>query len=356
MMIRRTIFILFMLAFTTSANAAGKAESLEEGIQQLATDISEQMKAKGIKKIAIDDFTDLNGHKSALGDFISEELVTSFYTLGAGSFDVVERRELARVLKEQKLGGTGLLNKETIAKVGKILGIDAIVTGSISYLGRSIKINARMIGVNDARVFAAAARKVPKDEVVESLLGQSARAEQSSGQVTPYQAVPADVQIQSHRTQFQNKFLVVTPKIINISKSKQSVSLALDFKNITTNDLLLMVDNGYSGHDHNHRYVEASVMSDQGAMIDRHVGKVFVMGLTSYSNSGDVWKRKDNFTVIAPSSMTTVIFRFTGNQKIDGNLFSFSANMVRLNGKTYERFSLGIPNIRLPKQADGESE
>ena len=71
-------------------------------------------------------------YKFDIGDFISEELVTNFYTQGAGSFEVVERRELARVLKEQKLGGSGLLNKKTIAKVGEVLGIDAIVTGSIA--------------------------------------------------------------------------------------------------------------------------------------------------------------------------------------------------------------------------------
>lgn len=48
-----SILILAFSVVFPSVQAAGKVESLEEGIERLAIDIFSQMKAKGVKKIAI---------------------------------------------------------------------------------------------------------------------------------------------------------------------------------------------------------------------------------------------------------------------------------------------------------------
>ncbi len=45
-------------------------------------------------------------------------------------FRVVERAQLDAVLKEQYLGTSGLLAPETVRKVGRILGVDALLMGS----------------------------------------------------------------------------------------------------------------------------------------------------------------------------------------------------------------------------------
>ena len=44
---------------------------------------------------------------------------------------VVERKRLAAVLREQKLSLAGLVEKETLIRVGKLLKADRIVTGGI---------------------------------------------------------------------------------------------------------------------------------------------------------------------------------------------------------------------------------
>lgn len=336
--------------------AAGTEESLEDGINQLAVDMSKQMKAKNIKKIAIDDFTDLNGYKSGLGDFISEELVTSFYTQGAGNFEVVERRELARVLKEQKLGGSGLLNKDTIAKIGKILGIDAIVTGSIAYLGSSIKVNARMIGVNNAKVFAATSQKMLKDETVEALLGQSARV--SNNTLAPSGQSVGGIQVQNHDTKFENSFLRVTPKQISVSKDRKSVIVSLDFQNLTNKELFLLVGNNTACYScgRNNEDVNASLMGNNGSVIDSNKEYVYVTGLNHVKPR--YWKIKTSYDTIYPSSKTTVIFRFDNKkEKILDTVFSFSANMARyLGNKKFQPFSVGIPNIKLSQQLNTDTE
>jgi len=47
-------------------------------------------------------------------------------------FRIVERRQLEEVLKEQGLGQSGTLDPSTMARVGRVLGIEAFITGSVN--------------------------------------------------------------------------------------------------------------------------------------------------------------------------------------------------------------------------------
>jgi curli biogenesis system outer membrane secretion channel CsgG len=62
----------------------------------------------------------------AARDAATEALVKS------GAFVVVEREQLAQVLREQGLGMTGAISAQTAAKAGKLLGLQALVTGKIT--------------------------------------------------------------------------------------------------------------------------------------------------------------------------------------------------------------------------------
>ncbi|MDO8446265.1 MAG: hypothetical protein Q7T53_09210 [Deltaproteobacteria bacterium] len=48
------------------------------------------------------------------------------------------------------------------------------MTGSITDLGNTVKVNARLIGVESAKVFAVAATKIPKVGIVEKLMAKAA--------------------------------------------------------------------------------------------------------------------------------------------------------------------------------------
>jgi curli biogenesis system outer membrane secretion channel CsgG len=80
------------------------------------------------KRIAIVDFDDVTGHNVAdsARDAATETLVKS------GAFIVVEREQLASVLREQGLGQTGAINPMTAAAAGKVLGLQAILTGKVT--------------------------------------------------------------------------------------------------------------------------------------------------------------------------------------------------------------------------------
>jgi curli biogenesis system outer membrane secretion channel CsgG len=65
-----------------------------------------------------------------LGEAAADELVTQM--VKAGDFTVVERAQLAAVMAEQKLGQTGAVDTSTAARIGKLLGVQFILTGSIT--------------------------------------------------------------------------------------------------------------------------------------------------------------------------------------------------------------------------------
>ena len=176
-----SLLLLLFLAFGFKAALA--ASNLEEGVNELASQISKNMSAFQKKKIAIVEFVDLKGDVTAFGQFLAEELITKTFTVGAGRFEVVERSLLNKVVSEQKLSLTGVIDPDSARQVGKILGVDAIVTGSVTDLGNSVKVNARMIDTETAKVFAAASTDIPKVDMVTKLMQQkvsSAPAEQKT--------------------------------------------------------------------------------------------------------------------------------------------------------------------------------
>jgi curli biogenesis system outer membrane secretion channel CsgG len=99
-----------------------------------------QTAAQRKKQIAVLDFdfatVDLGladrayGGRQNLARRVADKLVTSL--VGLGTCQVVERSQLEKVLREQNLGTEGRIDPSTAAKVGRILGVDALVIGNVS--------------------------------------------------------------------------------------------------------------------------------------------------------------------------------------------------------------------------------
>lgn len=183
---RFVIFLAVATVLITSPNRAAWAQKLlSEGIKDLATQIATNVVKEQKTKIAVLPFREINGQPTVLGTFISEELVTDLFTIGG--LDIVERTMLDRIIGELKLGQTGLIDPETAKKVGKIAGVDAVVTGSITDLQSYVALNCRLIDAQTGRIFAAAQTKIAKDDDVRKIMGTPlpGSATAASGQQQP---------------------------------------------------------------------------------------------------------------------------------------------------------------------------
>jgi len=68
------------------------------------------------------------------GDRLGEAAADVFVTdlLDTGKFTLIERQKVDMVLREQDFGASGAVTPQTAAKIGKMLGVDLILTGSVS--------------------------------------------------------------------------------------------------------------------------------------------------------------------------------------------------------------------------------
>ncbi|MBL7148965.1 MAG: hypothetical protein ISS80_02725 [Candidatus Cloacimonetes bacterium] len=86
------------------------------------------------KRIYISEFENRSAYgQRRLGKGISDILSTELSK--TNSFILLEREKLETIMKEQTLGQTGLINEQIAPEVGKLLGANAIITGSITQFG-----------------------------------------------------------------------------------------------------------------------------------------------------------------------------------------------------------------------------
>ncbi|MFQ5688322.1 MAG: FlgO family outer membrane protein, partial [Candidatus Scalindua sp.] len=378
------IMVAFLCIIAVPPSSTLAASNLEEGIKELAQQISNNMIKTGKKKIAVVEFSDLDGMITAFGQHLAEELITELFLASPGQFEVVERRQLMKVLSEQRLTMSGLLDAKAMESVGKILGIEAIVTGSMTDLESSIKINARMIGIETARVFAVARTSIPKIGIVAKLMAKEAiisqpnlqtipkatanlspssvytnknskifhkyncselnaegaiefesaqRAIKAGGMAcsrcNPSQQEQAGVKDEQGGTSsvpsFQNSFLRVTLQSISKSEDGMRVNIVLLLKNISNEDILLALQYSRS----------VSLLGNQGIewLLD------YANGIETITNYDD----KKSYSVFNPGTENTITITFRSRgEESDETIFGFSANMYRFVNKSPTRFSIGI--------------
>ncbi|MCS7311336.1 MAG: hypothetical protein NZ742_00235 [Acidobacteria bacterium] len=83
-----------------------------------------------------------------LGRAAADEIVTQL--VRSGKFSVIERDKLELVLKEQALSASGAIDPRTAVRLGKLLGVQLILTGSITKF--SIKRHGAGIGPLRAQI------------------------------------------------------------------------------------------------------------------------------------------------------------------------------------------------------------
>jgi TolB-like protein len=99
------------------------------------------------------------GGDQGLASMVQDKMITSLYSLKR--FKIMERSQIDKVLSEQKLGMTGAIDQNKAVKVGKLIGVDAILIGSISASDRGTGMDARLIDTETGTIITA------KDAVVD---------------------------------------------------------------------------------------------------------------------------------------------------------------------------------------------
>ncbi len=176
--------MLLFMAFTSAAHAV-------DGYQQLANEISEAGASIQGKKIAIIPFSYADGRTGATKDgaVISERLTIKMINMH--KFEIIERSVLDKVMAELKLQASGMIDASSAQQLGKVLGVEAIVTGTlVETSGGQIEVNARLIKTETAQAIGASQVALDKNWIGDAATAQQQPAYQQAAYQQPAYEAP----------------------------------------------------------------------------------------------------------------------------------------------------------------------
>ena len=275
--------------------------AMDQHLTELSKQISDGLTENQKQTIAVVEFVDLEGRVTNFGRFVAEELITRLYQ--TKKFKVIERQLLNKIVAEQKLSLGGMIDQDSARKLGKLLGVDAIASGTVTDLGKSLRVNARLISTNTGEVFAVAAAEIAKDDSVNALMGAISTPSESAGTKATAPTAPT--------ARFKTTFKTVTVSLDSLRVlSDQSVVVTLRFLNSGAKELLAAIDyqlrNVYVTDDAGNRYDFGSSTS---------IGQVYFASVRRGSNG---------WLTCPPGSEVTasITFRPPRNMEKRGNTFS----------------------------------
>jgi len=160
------------------------ASTYEEGVAELSKSIVADAAKFKKQKLAAVDFTDLSGNVTELGRFLAEELSVSLVITGSG-LEIVDRTQLNKILQEQHLSFTGVIEPAAVKKVGQIAGVDALIAGTITDLGDTIRLTLKIIATDTGSLVSAARTTIPKTGTVARLMEREVAVPRMPGQDRP---------------------------------------------------------------------------------------------------------------------------------------------------------------------------
>ena len=158
-----------------SAKAASPATkdvqgSVQAGVQSLCDALADHLAAKSggsFQRIAVLPFeaTDGEAKSKSLGQ-LSAELLSTRLSLRPGILQV-ERQRIGSVVGELQRSEKGEVSPEGAASVGKLLGANQVILGSISVAGSQYVLNARLVDAETGKVLTAADQAVSREGFIE---------------------------------------------------------------------------------------------------------------------------------------------------------------------------------------------
>ncbi|MCL2066787.1 MAG: SUMF1/EgtB/PvdO family nonheme iron enzyme [Treponema sp.] len=151
----------------TAGSGGGAGLTLDEAIQIAAGDINTSLGESTI--VAVINFSSPSEN---LSDYVVEELMGSL--TNAKKLVVVDRSNLALVREEMNLQLSGEVSDESAQAIGRMLGAQGIITGSLVSLGREFRFRVYAINVESAARETATLLTVINDQRLSYLLQDAA--------------------------------------------------------------------------------------------------------------------------------------------------------------------------------------
>ncbi len=125
--------------------------------------LAQDDKAQTVYPVAILPFSERGREVADMGNKVTDLLFANL--IANPELYLVDREDLKKVLEEQELNLSGVVNPSQATKVGQLTGAKIIVTGSVLQVDNSLYLIAKIIGTETSRVVGTSAKGNVRDEL-----------------------------------------------------------------------------------------------------------------------------------------------------------------------------------------------
>jgi TolB-like protein len=161
---KKAFMFIFLAWFLPAIAAAQNALSLDAALNNSTSYFSGRIPAN--TKVVVLNFS---SKWADLSDYIIEELTG--YIVNEGKLTVVDRQNLETIRKEMDFQLSGDVSDETAQSIGKMLGAQTIISGSITAIGNAYRLRVRAISVETAQILGMQNVDVAQDSRIAALTG-----------------------------------------------------------------------------------------------------------------------------------------------------------------------------------------
>lgn len=145
------------------------AADFDEQLRKVAREITKGAAKGRIHRLAVEPFADLEGRVTQTGRLLAAELTTELAADRA--VQLIDQRQLAAHLEKRKAVLLSGLSHQELSQIGKDLGLDGIVAGSVVESASRIRLTVKLIAVKNGSLVAAAKTTLPKTGLLAELAG-----------------------------------------------------------------------------------------------------------------------------------------------------------------------------------------
>ena len=153
--------------YTSSGNVVSTAASARTSVRLdgITNQILNVFRGNRNATIAIFDFVNVNGKNSVLGRYLVEQISNYFFQ--NSDLKIVERAQIDNVLKEQNFGLSGNVSDESAARIGHMLGADAVTIGTLTRIGNRISVNIKIVDSETGSILSSGSTEIDGAEYIE---------------------------------------------------------------------------------------------------------------------------------------------------------------------------------------------
>jgi hypothetical protein len=146
---------------------------LEREVDGIVSELTKKLQKGDI--VALSDLQDLDGRVTYFGRYLSNKVGTEL--ANNKGISVVERSDYEKILQEEKLQQSGLFDNGTIMEMGKLVGANTIIFGTVSELQKSMDVSLKIMNVKRGVVVGGVNRTIVKTREIASLVGTITQSE-----------------------------------------------------------------------------------------------------------------------------------------------------------------------------------